>query len=74
MKCKTYDKFTTETVFNPGTSAPFNFYLESIDLETSLRNQHIRKDKLSKNFGYQTLVIIYIKVMIQIIHYYQLVA
>ena len=49
VKCKTYDKFTTETVFNPGTSAPFNFYLESIDLETSLRNQHIRKDKLNEN-------------------------
>jgi len=49
VKCKSYDKFTTETVFNPGTSAPFNFYLESIDLETTLRNQHIRKDKLNEN-------------------------
>lgn len=48
-KCKSYENFSTETVFNPGTSAPFNYYLQSIDIETSLRNQHIRKEKYNEN-------------------------
>tara|TARA_R110002072_G_scaffold8051_3_gene42492 strand:+ start:756 stop:1286 length:531 start_codon:yes stop_codon:yes gene_type:complete len=48
-KCKDYDKFSLESNFNPGTSAPVNHYLQSIDLETSLRNQHIRKHKYNEN-------------------------
>lgn len=48
-KCKSYDNFNTETNFNPGTSAPFSHYLQSIDLETSLRNQHLRKTKYGEN-------------------------
>lgn len=48
-KCKTYDNYTTEGNFNPGSSAPFNYYLQSIDLETFLRNQHIRKTKYGDN-------------------------
>ena len=48
-KCKDFDKFTVESNFNPGTSAPVNYFFQSIDLETSLRNQHIRKHKYNEN-------------------------
>jgi len=48
-KCKTYDNFSLETNFNPGSSAPINHYLQSIDLETLLRNQHNRSHKYNEN-------------------------
>ena len=48
-KCKTFDDFSLKTNFNPGTSAPIDYFLRSIDLETSLRNQHIRKHKYNEN-------------------------
>lgn len=47
--CEKYENFTLENNFNPGTYAPFNHYLESIDLETKLRNQHLRKHKYNEN-------------------------
>tara|TARA_R110002074_G_scaffold390864_2_gene575124 strand:+ start:134 stop:661 length:528 start_codon:yes stop_codon:yes gene_type:complete len=48
-KCKSYDNFSLESNFNPGSSAPANYFLQSIDLESSLRNQHIRKHKYNEN-------------------------
>jgi len=48
-KCKTYENFNTETNFNPGSRAPINHYLQSIDLESTLRNQHLRVSKYGEN-------------------------
>ena len=48
-KCKSYSNFSLENNFNPGSKAPFNYYLQSIDVETSLRNQHLRNLKYNEN-------------------------
>lgn len=46
---KQYEKFNIENNFNPGSYAPVNYYLESIDVETNLRNQHLKNHKYNEN-------------------------
>ena len=48
-KIKSYDNFDIENNFNPGSYAPINYYFQSIDIETNLRNQHLKKDKYNEN-------------------------
>ena len=48
-KCKSDDNFSLESNFNPGSANTCKSFLQSIDLETSLRNQHLRKHKENEN-------------------------
>ena len=70
--CEKYENFSLENNFNPGSYAPFNHYLENIDLELKyfgfnhLSNQiidNISRNSISKLFFCNFVVWMYFKVI-----------